>query len=103
MWRHCAKFSMTSNTNSQKKRVLTKTQLETNRIRSKKYYEDNRDAVLAKLRLHYIENREKERQRQREKYLRIKARKRAAKEAASACRDMVTGPVTPLSIAFLLN
>ncbi|KDO24883.1 hypothetical protein SPRG_09527 [Saprolegnia parasitica CBS 223.65] len=88
---------------AQKKRVLTKVQLETNRVRSKKYYEDNRDSVLAKLRLHYIENREKERQRQREKYLRIKARKRAAKEATKTLPSLPTLPCNPLSIAFLLN
>ncbi|EQC31497.1 hypothetical protein SDRG_10672 [Saprolegnia diclina VS20] len=93
-----------------KKRVLTKQQLETNRVRSKQYYEDNRDSVLAKLRTYYSENREKERLRQRQKYMRMRARKLAAKAEGTvapasptpgaACR----GPLSdPLSIAFLLN
>ncbi|OQR91558.1 hypothetical protein THRCLA_22450, partial [Thraustotheca clavata] len=60
---------------AKKQRSVSQKQLENNRARSKKYYEEHREHVLAKLRANYLENRDKERLRQREKYLRLKARK----------------------------
>ncbi|OQR97686.1 hypothetical protein ACHHYP_10110 [Achlya hypogyna] len=92
-----------------KKRVLTAQQLEVNRVRSKQYYEDNREEVLAKLRQYYNENREQERLRQRLKYQRIKARKLELKKqtlpaspSATTCREPHPSS-NPLSISFLLN
>ncbi|OQS06571.1 hypothetical protein THRCLA_20350 [Thraustotheca clavata] len=94
----------TNKSENPRKRVLTELQLEINRIRSKKYYEDNREAVLAKLRENYNKNREGERKRHREKYARVKARKMCKKKLLNQ-QEIGVPPclVHPLSIKFILN
>ncbi|KDO17498.1 hypothetical protein SPRG_17039 [Saprolegnia parasitica CBS 223.65] len=86
---------------AKKQRCVSQKQLESNRARSKKYYEEHREHVLAKLRANYLENREKERLRQREKYLRLKARKMHEEQQARAA---ATSPLDIcLCVSFILN